>query len=156
MTIQNFSTPRMMSIEIQPNDSATNLIWTFPYIAFLNNRKIYSIELSTDLRCYASGRLNMGYQISIDPTRSAFVTLFNATKAGEMFIQDAPAAEMIATSIFQVNNAVVTSNYTGMYNTNGAYTIYPQAILWAKSFVKFPVVTGLANYSIQFNVTFEN
>lgn len=145
-----------MSIEIQPNDSATNLIWTFPYIAFLNNRKIYSIELSTDLRCYASGRLNMGYQISIDPTRSAFVTLFNATKAGEMFIQDAPAAEMIATSIFKINDVVGTANYTGMYNTNGAYTIYPQAILWAKSFVKFPVVTGLANYSIQFNVTFEN
>lgn len=156
MTIQNFSSPRMMSIEIQPIDSATNLIWTFPYIAFLNGRKIYSIELSTDLRCYASGRLNMGYQISINPARSAFITLFNATKAGEMFIQEAPAAEFIATSIFQVNNATSASNYTGMYNTNGAYVIYPQAIIWAKSFVKFPTATGLSSYSIQFNVTFEN
>lgn len=156
MTTQNFSSPRMMSIEIQPIDSSTNLIWTFPYIAFLKDRKIYQIELSTDLRCYATGRLNMGYQISLDPTRSAFVTLYNATKSGEQFIQDAPACEFIGTSIFQVNNAVSANNYTGMYNTNGPYVIYPSVILWEKSFIKFPVATGLANYSIQFNITFEN
>ena len=156
MTTQNFSSPRIMSIEIQPVDSSTNLIWTFPYIAFLNNRKIYSIELSTDVRCYASGRLNMGYQIALDPTRAAFITLFNGSKSGEMFIEDAPLVELIGNSIYQNNNAVVTNNFSGFYNTNGPYVIYPQAIIWAKSFVKFPVVTGLANYSIQFNVTFEN
>lgn len=146
----------MMAIEIQPNDSSTNTIWTFPYIAFLDNRKIYSIELSTDLRCYSSGRLNMGYQIATDATRSAFVTLYNGSKSGEQFIQQAPAVEMIGNNIFQINNAVSANNYASFYNTNGPYNIFPQAIIWPKSFVKFPVATGLANYSIQFNITFEN
>ncbi len=156
MTIQNFSSPRMMAVEIQPNDSANNLIWTFPYVAFLEGRKIYSIELCSDLRCYASGRLNMGYKIATDPARSAFITLFNNVGGGTSFVQEAPAVEFIANAIYQNNNAVSASNYASLYNTNGSYVIYPQPIIWAKSFVKFPVVTGLANYSIQFNITFEN
>lgn len=155
MILNKLGVGKTYTLEVQPLNSATQTTWQFPDIPFLREKYITGIALSTNLYGITSGKNNVGYYIPLNTTMSMFLTLVDNT--GKQFIQNMPLDELVCQSYQQNNNATVTSNFIGSYNTNGLVTFKPINIVWTKCYIYLPAALGgVTNTCCQFNVYYQD
>ena len=158
MILNKFGLGKSYTLEVIPLSPLTQTTWQFPDIPFLRQKYITGIALSTAAGGITSGKINLGYIVPISTSYSSFLTLVDNT--GNQFIQNMPLDELVCQSWQQNNNATVTNNFIGSYNTNGLVSFKPINIVWTKCYIYFPVAVtaflGNSNYCCQFNVYYQD